>query len=47
MAAPTKLTQAQIDELKVIARYFKHNGGNAQVPADHLLILLNAYVVTQ
>ena len=46
MAASTKLTQAQIDELKEKIRHFRHNGGSVVVPADVLNILVLAYVVT-
>jgi len=46
MAAPTKLTQAQIDELKEKVRHFRHEGGSVNVPADVLNLLLLAYVVS-
>jgi hypothetical protein len=46
MAAPTKLTQAQIDELKEKVRHFRHESGSVAVPADVLNLLLLAYVVS-
>ena len=46
MAAPTKLTQAQVDELKEKVRYHRHERGVVEIPADLLNILLTAYVVT-
>lgn len=46
MAAPTKLTQAQIDDLKEKVRHFRHEGGTVAVPADVLNLLLLAYVVS-
>jgi len=46
MAAPTKLTQAQIDELKEKIKHFRHESGIVQVPSDVLNLLVLAYVVS-
>ncbi len=44
--ATLKVTQKQIDELKELVKYHRHERGVVEVPVEVLNSLLLAYVVT-